>query len=232
METSGNPEAAFMGRITASTTHEFRNILAIVKESAGLIEDLVEQCRQISPEQAERLLRTANRIDAQVGRGAELLSHLNRFAHCLDRSQSGVDLDQEVDQVVFLNLDQEVDQVVFLSQRLARQGRHRLEMIPGSEELTIMVDSLHFQMALFAAVEGCLEQVPDKGSITVRTTRTGTGSTIHFTGEAADSSALPSPTGASGWIDMTALFEGLGASVDVGEDGYSFTITLPVADDA
>ncbi len=220
METSGNPEAAFMGRITASTTHEFRNILAIVKESAGLIEDLVEQCRQISPEQAERLLRTANRIDAQVGRGAELLSHLNRFAHCLDRSQSGVDLDQEV------------DQVVFLSQRLARQGRHRLEMIPGSEELTIMVDSLHFQMALFAAVEGCLEQVPDKGSITVRTTRTGTGSTIHFTGEAADSSALPSPTGASGWIDMTALFEGLGASVDVGEDGYSFTITLPVADDA
>ncbi len=220
METSGNPEAAFMGRITASTTHEFRNILAIVKESAGLIEDLVEQCRQIGPEQAERLLRTANRIDAQVGRGAELLSHLNRFAHCLDRSQSGVDLDQEV------------DQVVFLSQRLARQGRHRLEMIPGSEELTIMVDSLHFQMALFAAVEGCLEQVPDKGSITVRTTRTGTGSTIHFTGEAADSSALPSPTGASGWIDMTALFEGLGASVDVGEDGYSFTITLPVADDA
>ena len=220
METSGNPEAAFMGRIAASTTHEFRNILAIVKESAGLIEDLVEQCRQFGPEQAERLLKTANRIDAQVGRGAELLSHLNRFAHCIDRSLNGVDLDQEV------------DQVVFLSQRLARQGRQRLEMIPGSEELMIMVDSLHFQMALFAAVEGCLEQVPDEGSITVRTTRTGTGSTVEFTGEAADGSALPSPTGASGWVGMTALFEGLGASVDVGEDGYVFTITLPVADDA
>ena len=219
METSGNREAAFIGRITASTTHEFRNVLAIVKESAGLIGDLVGNGSQSVSEQADRLLKVANRIDTQVGRGAALLSHLNRFAHCLDHSQKGV------------SLEQELQQVVFLSQRLARQGRQRLEMIPGSEELTIMVDSLHFQMALFAAVEGCLEQVPDEGSITVRTTRTGTGSTVEFTGEAADGSALPSPTGASGWIGMTALFEGLGASVDVGEDGYIFTITLPVADD-
>jgi len=220
METSGNPEAAFMGRITASTTHEFRNVLAIVKESAGLIEDLVGQGREISHDQAERLLKTAGRIDAQVGRGAELLSHLNRFAHCIDRSQGGVDLDLEV------------DQVVFLSQRLARQGRHRLESIPGSDSQMIVVDSLQFQMALFAAVEGCLEQVPDEGSITVSTARTDFGSTIRFTGAAADGSALPSPTGASGWAEMTALLEALGASVEVGNDGYTFTITLSTADDA
>jgi C4-dicarboxylate-specific signal transduction histidine kinase len=220
METSGNPEAAFMGRVTASTTHEFRNILAIVKESAGLIEDLVERCREFSPEQAERLLKTASRIDAQVTRGSELLTHLNRFAHCIDRSQDGVDLDQEV------------EQVVFLSQRLARQGRHRLEMIPGADGLTIMVDSLRFQMALFAAVEGCLEQVPDEGSITVRTHRTATGSAIEFAAETADGSVPPSPTGAPGWIDMQTLLEDLGASLDVGEEGFPFIITLPFTDHA
>jgi len=34
-------KAAFMGRITASATHDMKNVLAIIKESAGLMEDLI-----------------------------------------------------------------------------------------------------------------------------------------------------------------------------------------------
>jgi C4-dicarboxylate-specific signal transduction histidine kinase len=215
MDTSGKLEAAFIGRITASTTHEFRNVLAIIKESAGLIEDLVNSDSLGGPEQAERLLKVTRRIDAQVGRGAELLSHLNRFSHCIDRSQNGV------------GLDQEVEQVVFLSQRLAREGRYQLEAVPGTENLTVMINSLRFQMVLFTAVECCLEQVPDGGSVTVRTFRNGNQPAIEFTGEADDGSALPSPTGASGWNSMVELLDDLNASVEIVEQEYSFTITLP-----
>ena len=215
METSGNREAVFIGRITASTTHEFRNVLAIVKESAGLIEDLLGNGSPGGPEQAERLLKVVHRIDAQVGRGAELLSHLNRFAHCIDRSLNGVDLDQEV------------GQVVFLSQRLAREGRHRLEVSPGAENMTVMIDSLLFQMALFTAIECCIEQMPDRGTITVHTSRNGSQPTIGFIGEAEDGSALPSPAGASGWNSMTEVLDDLDASVEIAEQGFAFSITLP-----
>lgn len=215
MDPSGNPEAAFMGRITASTTHEFRNVLAIVKESAGLIDDLVARCDGVGSEEAERLKRATARIDAQVNRGAELLSHLNRFSHCLDRTSNGFDLDQEI------------EQVVFLSQRLARQGRHRLEVDPGSDNAPVTLDSLHFQMALFTGVEICLEQVPEGGRILVRSLRNGDGTEVRFTGEAADGTPLPSPGDASGWGVMTGLLAGLGLTVDASESGYSFTITIP-----
>ena len=42
MKTEKYPEAAFLSAMTASTTHEARNVLAIIKESAGLVEDLVQ----------------------------------------------------------------------------------------------------------------------------------------------------------------------------------------------
>jgi len=215
METSGNRDAAFIGRITASTTHEFRNVLAIVKESAGLIEDLVSGDSRSGAEQTDRILNTVKRIDAQVGRGAELLSHLNRFAHCIDRSRNGVDLDQEV------------EQAVFLSQRLARESRRRLEMSPGAENMTVMIDSLHFQMALFTAIECCIELVPDKGTITVQTSHNGSQPVIGFTGEVENDSTLPSPTRAAGWNSMTEVLDDLGASVEIAEQGFAFSITLP-----
>ena len=42
MSTTENREAAFIGLITAGATHELRNVLAIVKESTGLIADIVD----------------------------------------------------------------------------------------------------------------------------------------------------------------------------------------------
>ena len=41
MKPTANPEAAFLSEVTAGATHELRNVLAIIKESGGLIGDLV-----------------------------------------------------------------------------------------------------------------------------------------------------------------------------------------------
>ena len=72
MSTPENPEAAFMAKITASTTHEIRNVLAIVKESAGLVEDVIHSLAPRGLPNQDKLLRAVGRIDAQVSRGAEL----------------------------------------------------------------------------------------------------------------------------------------------------------------
>jgi len=215
MDSTGNREAVFLGRVTASTTHEFRNVLAIVKESAGLIEDLVASGASDRPQLAERIARAVDRIDTQVGRGADLLTHLNRFAHSIDPVRDGTDLDQTV------------NQIVFLSQRLARRGRHELTVESGAGNQTVGSDSLGLQMAVYFAVECCLETVPEGGRVSVSTARTGERAAVTFTRTAADEAPLPSPETADRWSDLTSICSDLQASVDSDDSGRSFTLSFP-----
>jgi hypothetical protein len=82
-------KAAFMGRITAGVTHEIKNVLAIIKESAGLMEDLFELSKDHAPPPREKFLRTLTRITEQVRRGVDLATNLNEFAHTSDESGRG-----------------------------------------------------------------------------------------------------------------------------------------------
>ena len=84
-------------------------MLAIIKESAGLVEDLVQMYGTRGNLDREKVDRALERIDLQVKRGADLLTTLNRLAHTLDQDLSPVELNQEV------------EQLVRLSQRFARQ---------------------------------------------------------------------------------------------------------------
>ena len=41
MKDNENGEIVFFGKITAGITHEMKNVLAIIKESSGLVEDSI-----------------------------------------------------------------------------------------------------------------------------------------------------------------------------------------------
>jgi signal transduction histidine kinase len=71
----------FSGSMTASISHEIKNTLAIINESAGLLNDLAllaENGRPLSP---ERLKTLATSIMGQVQRADDIVRRLNRFAH-------------------------------------------------------------------------------------------------------------------------------------------------------
>jgi C4-dicarboxylate-specific signal transduction histidine kinase len=216
MASHDNQEAAFVAKITAGATHEFRNVLAIVKESAGLIEDLLSfGGRQGAPDR-EKVLRAVNRIRAQVNRGAELMTALNRFAHCLDRPEGPRDLLEEV------------RQVAFLSQRDARPGRHRLEVAEASVSAQVSLDALWLQMALFAAVRCCLDVVPDGGWVLLSVRRPDDRVAVEFTGSADGSESIPPITGSSGWSLLGERVEALGGAVELLDDHWGFQLLLPV----
>lgn len=217
MTTSENREAAFLARITASTTHEIRNVLAIVKESAGLVEDMIRALEQSSALDQEKLIRAVGRIDAQVGRAAEILSNLNRLVHSLDHPQERLDLHDAV------------QRVAFLSQRFASQGRHRVAAPPGEQELPVVSNALHLQMALFAAVECCLEQLPEPGVVTVRAGLEGDRPSVGFTGEVGDNVVAGPTTTAAGWSRLTELLESVGASVEASDTACRFRVIFPAA---
>jgi C4-dicarboxylate-specific signal transduction histidine kinase len=218
MTASGDREAAFVAQVTASTTHEIRNILAIVKESAGLIEDLVYAFNKRGSLDQDKLTRSLGRIDAAVARGTEILSHLNRFAHSLDDVREAIDLTREI------------QQVASLCQFRARRKRHVLDVRPGGQNLTVVVDPFRLQMSLFAAVGCCMEQLPEGSTVSIGADRRDDRPTVELTGQGGEEAMLPAPTEATGWGPLAELADGLGASLEVVESAYGFRISLPGAD--
>jgi len=211
-------DAAFVAEVTAGTTHEIRNILAIVKESAGLIEDLINAFNKRGSLDQEKLMRSLGRIDAQVARGTELLSNLSRFAHSLDDTQDAIDVTREI------------QQVASLCQFRARRRRHLLQVEPGGQNPKVVANPFRFQMSLFAAVGCCLEQLPEGSTVSISTGRKDDRPTVEFTSQGGHEATLPTPTEAIGWSRLVELADGLGASVEVTESTYGFRISLPAAD--
>ncbi len=110
-------DAAFMGKVTAGVTHELKNLLAIIKEYAGLMEDLMglPACQGIP--NRDRFVKALGSIMDQVQRGTNLLTHLNKFAHNADTEVSSVPL---TDLVENLNA---------LSERFLRQRAIALKLV-------------------------------------------------------------------------------------------------------
>jgi signal transduction histidine kinase len=82
----------FFGEMTASVSHEIKNCLAIMNESAGLIQDLVMLNQKGKPLDPERLDRIAGQITGQIQRADTVVKNLNSFAHSADVPEKSIDL--------------------------------------------------------------------------------------------------------------------------------------------
>jgi nitrogen fixation/metabolism regulation signal transduction histidine kinase len=148
-------KAAFMGKITAGVTHEILNVLAIIKESAGLLEDLLS-LPQEKPPPRDKFLRTLNRIAAQVTRGVDLSTNLNAFAHTPDEAVTSVDLNQAV------------DRAASLGQRFARLKNLTLAGLVSERPVILRTDPLALQMLLFLCIDIVANLVEPGSALTLQ----------------------------------------------------------------
>jgi C4-dicarboxylate-specific signal transduction histidine kinase len=154
-------EVAFLGRITAAFTHEMKNVLAIIKESGGLMEDLLTLNQETPFPHKDRFVRCLATIQAQTNRGVELSNRLNRLAHSPDEEVATVDLNEIL------------DQVVFLSERFARLKGVTLSLNLHEEALNVVVSPLRLQMAVFSCLECCWRSMAAGGSVALSVTQAG-----------------------------------------------------------
>jgi C4-dicarboxylate-specific signal transduction histidine kinase len=211
MESSKYPEAAFLAAMTASATHEVRNVLAIIKESAGLVEDLVQVYGTRGILDPEKVQRVLERIGLQVKRGADLLTHLNRLAHTLDQDLSTVEMGREL------------EHLVFLSQRFARRKGQRLEVGVGEGERHLVLNALHLHMALSKAMQCCLEELPEGQTLTIGAHEEQGALVVEFRG--GDCDPLPEPLVPwAGWQELDELTDSVGARVERNPTGYGIRI--------
>ena len=97
-------EAVVMGRLLAAMTHDIRNVLAVIKESAGLVEDILSLNADREIPHREKIDKSLKNIRSQVERGVNLSTHFNQFAHSMDENRSQAPLDDLIRLSTALNL--------------------------------------------------------------------------------------------------------------------------------
>lgn len=208
MSTATGREAAFIGKITAGATHEIRNVLAIIKESAGLVEDLLHQPTTRGPLDRERVLKALGRIEAQVARGAEIATHLNRVAHAPDHELASIDLDEEI------------RRVVFHAQRSARRKSQTVRAADGGAPASFPSRPLRVQMAVYTALEACLERCVEGATIEVLTGAPRSRPSVTLAISPRD--AVPADE--ADWNALRHTLADLGVSLEEAPEGDGLTL--------
>jgi len=189
----------FFGRMSASITHEIKNVLAIINESAGLLEDIVlmaEKGLGISPERLQRLART---VDAQVGRADAVLKMMNHFSHSIDNFVEPVDLTQVA------------TDVCDLFDRLLQMRGVTLETIEPPAPVVVTASRFYLQNLLWCCLDWATGTRSEKRTINLAPEKMDNGARVRLAGLAdLDKNAFglfPSP-------QEEALLAALSARID------------------
>jgi C4-dicarboxylate-specific signal transduction histidine kinase len=145
-------ELTFFGKITASMTHEIKNVLAIIQESSGLLEDILVMPESENFTHKDRFISTLGRIQTQIQRGIDITSNLNGFAHSPDNA------------IAQINLNDLIQHLSILTSRFARLKRVELVTELSDSPLIVQANSVQLQMYLFTAFEILLQHI-DSGTV-------------------------------------------------------------------
>jgi len=134
-------KSAFMGEVTAGITHEMKNVLAIIKESVGLMQDLLSLNEDKILLNKPKLDKSLTRMYDQVQRGVDLVSSLNSFAHYAD------------DDFIETDLNTLAKQAAFNGKRSARLKGIVLKPESTGDVLFTNADPMIFQMLVYECVK-------------------------------------------------------------------------------
>ncbi|WP_027721496.1 HAMP domain-containing histidine kinase [Maridesulfovibrio zosterae] len=81
----------FFGQISAAISHDLKNVLAIINEDAGLMQDYLLMANQGMEINPDKLGEIAGKILIQIKRGDSIIKNMNRFAHSVDLPECEVD---------------------------------------------------------------------------------------------------------------------------------------------
>ena len=98
----GEAGLAFFGKVSSVACHELKNVLAIINENNGLLEDITFMAGKGKAIEPERLGRICEGVAKQIRRADELLQYMSRFAHSVDQFEGEIDLEDCCRLVVFL----------------------------------------------------------------------------------------------------------------------------------
>lgn len=88
----GYDSLAYFGRVNASISHELKNVMAIISETAGLLGDLSDMASSGTPIAPDMLKECTKSIVEEIQRGFFVIRQMNRFSHSIDAAVASVNL--------------------------------------------------------------------------------------------------------------------------------------------
>jgi C4-dicarboxylate-specific signal transduction histidine kinase len=205
----------FFGKMSASISHEIKNVLAIMNENAGLLEDYASMGEKGISIDLQRLKSLAGKIRNQVQRADGIVRNMNRFAHSVDKAENAIEMGE------LLAL------MTTLAHRFATMRGVTLELKPPQKSVTITTNQFFLEHLIWLCLEFAMDRAGNEKLVGLILEKEGSAVRIRFTGL----EDLQPPTMNSFPTDATkALLEAIGAKIGVDSGKGELIISLSCRD--
>jgi len=211
MDLIGLSGIQFFGKMSASISHDLKNVLAVINENAGLLEDLclmAEKGKSLDP---VRLKRLAGDVKNQIRRGDRIISSMNTFAHSADSESVTIDLRELLGLLVELSL------------RYASMRGVRLEIDRPSDSVTVTTSPFVLLNLLWFCLEYAMTAAGPGKTVEIAAEKTADGAWLRFrklTGMDTAAGAFPAEP-------ERALMRVLNAQIRLVPDSREVAVSLP-----
>ena len=202
----------FFGKMSASISHEIKNVLAIINENAGLIEDYTIMAEKGAHFDPGKFRSLAEKVGAQIRRADGIVKNMNTFAHSIDEPAKSIDLS---------------DFLEFASALFARFAVMRgiaLESKPSESSLMITTSPFFLLNLIWFCLELAMDAAGPEKAVGLSARKTDTGAQIGFTGLKALGEAL---SGEFPGEEKKPLLELLKAEIEIEQERGEIMINLP-----
>lgn len=147
----------FIGKVLSVFTHELNNYLAIIKESAGLMEDTLRFQKSSAKYDIEESLKIIQSIENQIGKTSWISKKLNSFGHRMDKPLS-----------VF-SVNESIEELLILLSRVANQKKVSFEKDFQEDIPMTCSDPAKLQFVVFCLIDKNLKMLDKDSSIILKT---------------------------------------------------------------
>lgn len=151
----------FIGKVLSVFTHELNNHLAIIKESAGLMEDTLRFQKSSAKYDIEESLKIIQSIENQIGKTSWISKKLNSFGHRMDKPFS------------MFSVNESIEELLILLNRLANQKKVIFEKDFQEDIPMACSDPAKLQFIVFCLIERGMNILDRDSSIVLKTVHAG-----------------------------------------------------------
>jgi signal transduction histidine kinase len=156
MHTEHDAVVRSFGELVASFTHEMKNILAIIQESGGLLQDLIHLKLGEEFAYKDKFSRSLSVIEQQVDRGQDLSSRLNLLAHTPDHWLTCIDVCEYL------------EMMVLLSHKIATRNAVTIRTECPDQRIELRTSPAIFVSLVFQCLKHLLQSLPPQSEIVVQ----------------------------------------------------------------
>lgn len=156
----------FFGKLSAAVSHDLKNVLSIINEKAGLLEDFCVMARRGGSLDMERIDAITAQVKGQVERADQIIRCFNRFAHSTDHP------------IAVADVSEMAATLVQLAQRLLAALQVSVVVQPADPPVAIATRPLMAQGLIWSGIQWAATHVGASREITLTVSGTPEGASV------------------------------------------------------